>query len=211
MKNLLITILLLFSISLTACSPALSGITDDTAQANDDMSIETKLVVGTIKLEDTDQTVTNEQAKELVTMWQVYEALINSETTAQAEVDSLMDQIQETMTADQLKTITAMNLTQQDAVALIQEKGLTTEQIQVNGSDSSSSQTDGGFSPPEGGDMAGSASFDGSMTGMDVTRTNGCNRSGPGRDGSGQPTEFDRLIGVGRNTYSIIRRKSKQA
>lgn len=169
MKNLLATILLLFSISLTACSPALSGITDNTVQANDEMSIETELVVGTIKLEETDQTVTNEQAKELVTMWQVYEALINSETTAQAEVDSLMDQVQETMTADQLKTITAMNLTQQDAVALIQEKGLTTEQIQVNDSSSNSLQTDGGFSPPDGGNMAGSASVDGSMAGMDVT------------------------------------------
>lgn len=169
MKNLLNTILLLFSISLTACSSAMSGITGDTTQATNDMSIETELVIGTIKLEDTDQTVTNEQAKELVTMWQVYEVLVNSDTTAQAEIDSLIEQIQETMTTDQIKTITAMNLTQQDAATLIQEQGLTTEQIQVNGSESSNAQNDGGFSPPDGGGMAGSGSVDGSMTGMDVT------------------------------------------
>ena len=64
------------------------------------------------KLDGTEQAVTSKQAQELLPMWQVYQDISNSSTAAQSEVDGLVEQIQETMSAGQMQAITVMNLTQ---------------------------------------------------------------------------------------------------
>jgi len=109
-----------------------------------------QLVLGTLKLEDTDQAVTKQQATELLPMWQVYQDLTSSDTAAQEEIDGLTEQIQETMSADQMSTITSMNLTQQDVFAITQEQGGRMALVRQN-NDGSSSQSSGGFVPPDGG------------------------------------------------------------
>jgi hypothetical protein len=82
-------------------------------------------VVGTLQLEGTEQAVTSEQAQELLPMWQVYQDISNSSTAAQSEIDGLVEQIQETMSAGQMQAITVMNLTQQDVSATIQAQNIT--------------------------------------------------------------------------------------
>jgi hypothetical protein len=82
-----------------------------------------ELVVGTLKLEGTDEAVTREQAAELLPLWQVYQDLITSDTAAQAEIDGLTKQIQEAMTDSQLESINAMKLTQADVMAVMQAQG----------------------------------------------------------------------------------------
>jgi len=110
-------------------------------------------------------------------MWEVYQNLMSSDTAAQAEIDGLVDQIQETMTSDQMSAIKAMNLTQQDVFATMQEQGGDFVQARQSSSSSSSTQSGGGMpgsggmpgggAPPDGGGgMAGGAPPDGGMGGM---------------------------------------------
>ena len=64
-------------------------------------SEENVLILGTLKLEDTDQAITSDQASELLVLWKAMRVLSSSDTTSQAELDALFQQIKDTMTADQ--------------------------------------------------------------------------------------------------------------
>jgi hypothetical protein len=156
------TILAIFVFFLTACGSS-SGLQPGSTASEDTLSTETQLILGTLKLGGTEQAVTTDQAKELLVMWQVYQELNSSGTAAQAEIDGLLEQIQETMTAEQVTAISAMNLTQKDVFALVQEHEAGMGQSQR--SSNNTSQSNGGFTPPDGS-MAGiSSSPDGGMAG----------------------------------------------
>jgi len=159
---------------LTACG-ASSGPQSASAIQNETLSMEIQLVLGTLQLEGTNQAITGEQAKELLPMWQVYQSLTSNGAAAQAELDGLVEQIQETMTAGQTETIAAMNLTQQDIFGLMQEQGVGLNQAQTG---TSAAQGNAGFTPPDGGlnsgtppdaGMAGGAPPDAGIDGMGVT------------------------------------------
>jgi hypothetical protein len=174
MKHIALSILMLAGILLTACSPATTGTSIGTT--NNNLPIETQLAVGTLKLSGSAQDITAEQAKDLVLYWQVYKGLSQSDTAAQAEVDGLVAQIQETMTSDQMQAITDMKITQQDVVASIQGAGVVsgssgTNAVSVPSGSSSGNgmpaggPPDGGGVPPDAGaipvDMGGAASASG--------------------------------------------------
>jgi hypothetical protein len=145
-----IILCVLFALWMTACS----GTQTIPTQVGDGLPTATQLVLGTLKLDGTEQTVTTDQANELLIMWQVYQELNSSDTAAQEEIDGLVEQIQETMMAEQTKSISAMNLTQQDIFTLMQEQGIGMGQVRQN-SNSSSTQSGGGFAPPDGGIAGG--------------------------------------------------------
>jgi hypothetical protein len=98
------------------------------------LTASSQLVLGTLKLEETANAVTSEQAATLLPLWQA----LRGGVTAQAEVDAVLKQIEGTMTQEQLATITAMQLTQEDLRAWMEEQGL---------------RMGGGF-PGAGGDMS---------------------------------------------------------
>jgi hypothetical protein len=83
-----------------------------------------QLLVGTFKLEGTANAVDAQEATQLLPLWQAYSQLLTSNTTAQAEVDALVSQIQDTMTPQQVQAITAMKLTRQDEFTLMGTLGL---------------------------------------------------------------------------------------
>jgi hypothetical protein len=170
MKKSFFSILLIFTIALTACSSQSTG--TPVSSNNSDLSIETQLAVGTLKLDGTDQDVSVEQAEELVVYWQVYKELSQSETSAQAEIDGLIAQIQETMTDDQMQAITDMQISQQDVFTSMQGVTVTSSSSSdstvsiPSGSSSGGGMTaggppaDGGGAPPAGempADMGGAA------------------------------------------------------
>jgi hypothetical protein len=97
----------------------------DKAQLSDDYSdsltIEGQLALGTIKLDDTSLAVSEEQAAELLILWQAYQSLNNSDIAASAEVMAVLNQIQDTMTAGQIAAISEMKLTADSMTALIEE------------------------------------------------------------------------------------------
>jgi len=83
-----------------------------------------QLLVGTFKLEGTANAVDAAEAAQLLPLWQAYSQLLASNTTAQAEVDAVVSQIQSTMTPQQVQAITAMKLTRQDEFTLMSSLGL---------------------------------------------------------------------------------------
>jgi len=128
MKNLTISILTILILTLTACGGMSNTPQADLDQLDDTyenaLPVSTQLLIGTFKLDGTDLAVTPEQASELIPLWQVLQSLSSSDSTAQAEMDALVDQIQETMTPEQVQAIKEMNLTPQDMFATLQEQGV---------------------------------------------------------------------------------------
>ena len=92
----------------------------------DALSIRSQLVLGTLKLEETDLAVTPEQAAALAPLWQVSRSLTRSGIGATEEVDAALGQIQDAMTAEQLEAIAELKLTRADNQAMAQALGLST-------------------------------------------------------------------------------------
>jgi len=156
MKKIIIALITILVLALTACSGGASnaqGSNPDQATNTtpDEMPLASKLVIGSFKLEGTENAITVEQADELIPLWQVYQQLSTSDTAAQEEITSLAEQIQETMTSDQMAAIDAMSLTPQDVFTTMQEQG-----IQFGGpgqQGQNGTQQNGDFGPPGGGNF----------------------------------------------------------
>lgn len=159
MKKLFFSILLILAITLTACSSSSTG--TPVSSKNNSLPIETQLAVGTLKLAGTDQDITVDQAKELVVYWEVYKELSHNQTAAQAEIDGLVAQIQETMTADQISAISEMNITQQDVFASMQGISATSSNSSSSTVNVPSGSSGGGSMPAGGPPDGGGAPLDG--------------------------------------------------
>jgi hypothetical protein len=164
MKNVLTFLLILaFPIGLAACgsgsaNPAtgqsvdseLGSATSPSSSTTEDRIPVNQLVIGTLQLEDTEQAVTKDQAEELLPLWKAYRSLQASDTAAQAEVQALLNQIQSTMTAEQLDAIRAMEISPEQISALMEEYDLLPEDRPA-GFEEDSPPFAGGEGIPEGG------------------------------------------------------------
>jgi ABC-type Fe3+-hydroxamate transport system substrate-binding protein len=151
-RNILITLLLLFTLILSACASSKSS--TSSSETTGKLPTQTKLILGTINLEGTDYAVTAEQAKDLLPMFYVLQELNDSKFTSQEEVDGLVDQVQQTLTDDQIKTINDMSLSIQDILAVTQSGSVGSATSKA----SSTSGTGGAAGgPPEMGGMPGGA------------------------------------------------------
>ena len=133
-----ILIITLAALILTACGSAAEQ--NNTAAVDlddpDTLSARSRLMIGTLKLEETEQSVTAEQATRLLPLWQASRSLARSGTGATEEIDAVVEQINEAMTQEQIQVITNMHLTRADNQALTQELGLsagTGEGAEANG------------------------------------------------------------------------------
>lgn len=129
MKRSILPILLIFTLLMTACSTSnavrpTSGVSGN--PTGGELSPSMQVAIGTLKLDGTENVVTAEQAQELLPLWETLQVLSESDTAAQQEKDALVEQIQETMTAEQRQAITDMNLTRADMQSILQEQGLAT-------------------------------------------------------------------------------------
>jgi hypothetical protein len=160
MKKLLPRLLIVLAITLSACSTTFTGSVSGSTETG--LPIATQLAVGTLKLTGTGQAVTAEQAKDLIVYWETYKQLSQSDTAAQVEYEGLIAQIEETLTTDQMKTITGMNITQQDVFASMQGVTVTTSESSSSmvsapsgsaggGMPAGGPPSDGGGAPPDGG------------------------------------------------------------
>lgn len=128
---LLVLLTLLLVLSLTSCS-ATNGAQSSEAEVtgpltedyDDAPPIITQLVVGTIRLGNGDLAVDAAQAAELLPLWKAYRGLSASDSSSSLELEALVEQIQETMTTEQIEAIAQMRVTGQDTVALAQERGV---------------------------------------------------------------------------------------
>jgi hypothetical protein len=148
-KNSLATLLFILTIILTACTSSKSS-TPASNKATGKLPTQTKLILGTIKLEETDYAVTAEQATKLLPEFYVLQELNESGSAAQEEIDGLVKQIQQTLTDAQIQAIDDMSLSMKDVAALTQANS--------SSKTSSTSSTSGGGAggpPPDMGGIPG--------------------------------------------------------
>lgn len=90
-------------------------------------ALSTRLLValGTLKLADTNNPITTEQAPQLLLLWQTLDNLTRSGTSAEAEVSALLAQIESTLTPEQIASINNMKLTQVELKAWAEANGIT--------------------------------------------------------------------------------------
>lgn len=158
-KIILFSILLILAAALSACAGANTD--SNNGSNSEELSLSTKLLIGTLKLEGTPQAVDAKEAANLLPLWNLLKSLTSSDTSAQQEIDSIVGQIQAAMTPEQLQAIDAMKLTRQDTFRVMQDLGLVT-QDNSSGTPEAHAQGQGGDfgGPPaggEGGDGGGHA------------------------------------------------------
>lgn len=119
-------------------TPIASATVELTTDYENAVSIETQLLLGTIKLEGTESTVTTEQAGTLMPLWENFKTASESmmlaqgggvagqpNSTPQTQMDELVKQIQAAMTLNQIKAIAEMQITQEIVMTTLQEYGIT--------------------------------------------------------------------------------------
>ena len=124
-KTQSLSILLILSIlflPLVACTGA-AGATTQSTGASTDLPLASQLALGTLNLDETSYPIDKAQAAELLPLWKALRALSSSDTTAPQEIEALVKQIQNILTAEQVKAITDMQLSNEDLVAFMQEQG----------------------------------------------------------------------------------------
>ena len=122
-------------------------LTDD---FDDALSVQAQLAVGTIQLEDTELAVDEATAAQILPLWQAVQALGQSETTAEAEVNAVLKQIQNTMTAEQIAEIAGMQLTTTRFQEMLEAGEITFGRNRPGGAGG-----EGGAGPPQGGRAGG--------------------------------------------------------
>lgn len=151
---------LLFALAACGKTSSSTGTSNDSGSLSQEM----QLLVGTFKLEETDQAVTAAQAEQLLPLWQTLQSLSTSSTAATEELDAVVNQIKSTMTSQQMDKITAMKLTQQDMMSLMSQAGVSRNDtnsaetpVALNGLPSSGGgmPSGGGGMPSGGGDAPG--------------------------------------------------------
>ncbi|MHB8089118.1 MAG: hypothetical protein ACYDH2_12805 [Anaerolineaceae bacterium] len=130
-KHLLIV--LVIGIFLSGCSSTSSSSSiEPTSLASaylsvdyaDATNIRSQLAYGTIKLANTANSITFEQAQSLIPLWQGIIALSGDTTTASEELTAIQDQITTTLTTDQLKSIAEMKITNAQLNSFYAEYGV---------------------------------------------------------------------------------------
>ncbi|MEJ2708574.1 MAG: hypothetical protein P8074_13235 [Anaerolineales bacterium] len=118
---------------LSACGGASTSLSDQSSSATglsadyeNALSAEMQLAVGTLMLYGTENEVDPATAAQLVTLWKAARSLSESDSAAQAEIDALYKQIEETMTPARMQAISGMQITRQDMTQVFQDLGLET-------------------------------------------------------------------------------------
>jgi hypothetical protein len=78
-------------------------------------------MLGTLKLKDVGLQPDATQATQLVTLWQAYQSVASSDSAVAAEAEAVLKEIRATMTPEQLASIAAMALTQEDLQGFVDE------------------------------------------------------------------------------------------
>lgn len=138
----------------TQASPTQAGTTSSALSTDytDAVSVAEQLLTGTFMLADTNLSLTGEQTAQLIPLWtSLKEAVQNS--TAQEQTDAILQKIESTLTAEQVKAIADFKITRQSMMSVLQDKGVTMGGPQGNGNGGPNGQ--GAGTPPDGTPPAG--------------------------------------------------------
>lgn len=107
----------------SASAPSGAATSLDTSYPNA-LPIRNQLLLGTLKLDESDHPLSAAQAAALLPLWQGVRGTMNSGAAAQVETDALLKQIEAGLTAEQLAAIRGWQLTQADLQAWASSQGL---------------------------------------------------------------------------------------
>lgn len=148
---------------------------------DDALSIDGQLAIGTVQLEDTDLAVDADQAANLIPLWQAYQSLSSSDTTAEIELNAVLNQIHDTMRVDQITAIADMQLTNDALTQMMEEGDLAFGRGGFGGlRGSGEERQEGGFTGGFQGRIPGQGPGGGGLPG-----------GGPGGGGFGELSEDD--------------------
>lgn len=161
MKKTVMIILVGFMLVVSACGSSSQAAASATPGTDGleatSLTIYEKLAIGTLKLEGTDLAVDGKTAAALLPLWKAARALQASDTISSLEMAALYQQIEDTMSSEQVKAIEAMTFSDDDITALTADLGIgveaKTEQASVSDqvlSDLPAMPSDGGM---PGGDL----------------------------------------------------------
>ncbi len=111
---------LLITSLMYACAPTVEATPTSLASAylsseyTDAANVRSQLAYGTIKLEDTSNAITAEQAKAMIPLWQAIISLSGDTTTASEELTAVQDQLTAILNETQLQSIAEMQITNAD-------------------------------------------------------------------------------------------------
>lgn len=169
---------------------------------------EAKLALGTIKLEGTPQAVDATMAAKLLPLWQLLAQMSGSNSTAPQEVTAVLDQIEATMTTQQVQAINSMQLTSADMFTAFQQQGQTGRsggalsggtRTPNSGSSASGNRGNGGGQTFLFGGGGGGGGFGGGGLG-----NTGGNRSSTGTTQSGSSSSSAQSAQSASNAISLI-------
>jgi PBP1b-binding outer membrane lipoprotein LpoB len=95
-----------------------------TENFDDALTIQAQLALGTVQLDDTNLAVDESQAATLLPLWQALQTLSQSDTTAEVELQAVVNQIEGSMKAEQINAIAAMQLTEASMTELAESGDL---------------------------------------------------------------------------------------
>lgn len=132
-----------------------------------------KVGIGILKLEDTDQAIDEEKAKELLPLFKALKVLSSDSNTAVDEITGLNLQIKNTMSAEQLAAIEAMKITMPELRTLMESYGVNASaSSSTSGTTNSSRNGGGGPGGMPGGGMMGGLIASGNETASTVATPN---------------------------------------
>ena len=154
----LIFVITTFTLMLALAACGSTATTSSATNSSTSLSLEGQLLVGTIRLETTNLAVSPDQASQLLPLWETMQSLAASGTAATEEFQAVVDQIKSSMSTQQISSITAMKLTQQDLATAITEHGAASSASTSTATISASPaqfQPGGAAGAPAGGDAGG--------------------------------------------------------
>jgi len=131
------------------------------------LTVQSQLALGTLKLEESAQAVSDAQAADLYPLWSAYQALGESDITAGAELTALLGQIQDNMTAAQLEAIAALALTDDDVTSML-EDGTLTRSMASSGKEDGETMGSGGGGGGGGTGVPGAGGGSTDLTAVDL-------------------------------------------
>lgn len=85
----------------------------------------TQLLLGSFELEDSELAISAEQAGELLPLWKAVKVLSESDTASSLELEAVYNQIQASMTDEQLTAIADLTLDGESMIILIEDLGMS--------------------------------------------------------------------------------------
>jgi hypothetical protein len=189
-KSLRTSILLALILILAACStPSITGLskifsTASQSQSSDisKLTLQNKLGIGILNLENTNLALTTDQATTLLPLWKAVKTLSSDKTVTDSEISALYAQIQEDLTTEQLQAIEKTTWTTADLTTLKAKYGVQAVQSGQTGNQTSSQTTQtqtqnsagmdpGGGMPPGGDPLLAGGDIQGQTTATQVSTT----------------------------------------